>query len=109
MYKAHRCSDDLVMGFFPKVGDRVPRHAHDRPHETGVDTGAILLRMWSIWDETVVIEARLSAGCHVTVPAEWKHEIEALEPNTHTYCAFARVGADPSGSHQLEAEGAPWR
>lgn len=98
-----------ITGHFANVGDKTTRHAHDRAHKTGVDEGAVLLRMWDIRDESVEIVGRLSAGCHATVPAEWKHEIEALEPNTLTYCEFEPVGADPSGSHRLEAEGKPWR
>lgn len=67
-----------ITGHFANAGDKTTRHAHDRAHRTGVDEGAVLLRMWDIRDESVEIVGRLTAGCHATVPAEWKHEIEAL-------------------------------
>lgn len=98
-----------ITGSFANKGDKTTRHAHDRAHRSGVEEGAALIRMWDIRDESVEIGARLSAGCYATVPAEWKHEIEALEPGTRIYCEFENTGVDPSGSHRLEAEGKPWR
>ncbi len=94
-----------ISGHFAHAGDKTTRHAHDEAHRTGVDEGSVLVRMWDIRDESVQIDARLTAGCYATVPAEWKHEIEALEDGTRTYCQFY----GDSGSHRLEAEGKPWR
>lgn len=98
-----------ITGHFANAGDKTTRHAHDNEHETGVTRGSAMVRMWDIRDERVQIKAFLVEGCSVTVPAEWKHEVEALEPDTMTYCSFPDSDGDPSGSHRLESEGKPWR
>lgn len=104
-----------VEGRFEKRGDKTTRHAHDHDHISGVRKGAAMVSLWHLADESVAIHARLVPGAFINVPAEWKHEIEALEDDTETYCAFDRFNADgserqdPSSSHRLEAEGKPWR
>ena len=47
-----------ITGHFANAGDKTTRHAHDRAHRTGVDEGAVLLRMWDIRDESVEIVGR---------------------------------------------------
>lgn len=114
-YHAVHIDTHTIYGFFHKAGDPVVRHAHDRAHEMGVIRGRLRVRMWPIAGSTVPEERELGAGETLIVPAGWKHEAEALEDGTESYCAFEKFDADgkayfdPSGSHRLEAEGKPWR
>lgn len=68
--------------FFPKAGDSFPGHKHHHDHVTMLASGAV----------EIDVEGEVStfkAPTFITIAADKRHKVTALENNTVQYCVFA--------------------